>query len=160
MGDGGNGLSPVALAAGEVAPGSVDVPGLLGVAFQGIPGSLQVLEALSFVKMTPIAGIGNGRVGQAILGQQTDEDMAVDISGFGAAGNPGHVATFNEQRRIGNYLDGLQTQMDALKKFQTQTAAELDALLPAILDRAFKGNSEVTCYLEAILIKFILRGSR
>lgn len=45
-----------------------------------------------------------------------------------------------EQRRIVAYLDGLQAQVDALKKLQTQTAAELDALLPAILDRAFKGE--------------------
>jgi type I restriction enzyme S subunit len=46
----------------------------------------------------------------------------------------------NEQRRIVAYLDGLQAQVDALKKLQAQTAAELDALLPAILDRAFKGE--------------------
>jgi hypothetical protein len=30
--------------------------------------------------------------------------------------------------------------MDALKKLQAQTATELDALLPVILDRAFKGE--------------------
>jgi hypothetical protein len=29
---------------------------------------------------------------------------------------------------------------DALKHLQTETAAELDALLPAILERAFKGE--------------------
>jgi type I restriction enzyme S subunit len=44
------------------------------------------------------------------------------------------------QRRIVAYLDGLQAQVNALKKLQAQTAAELDALLPAILDRAFKGE--------------------
>ena len=43
-----------------------------------------------------------------------------------------------EQRRIVAYLDGLQAQVDALKKLQSETAAELDALLPSILDRAFK----------------------
>lgn len=31
-------------------------------------------------------------------------------------------------------------ELDALKRPQTETAAELDALLPAILDRAFKGE--------------------
>lgn len=46
----------------------------------------------------------------------------------------------SEQHRIVAYLDGLQAQVDALKKLQAQTAAELDALLPAILDRAFKGE--------------------
>ncbi len=36
-------------------------------------------------------------------------------------------------------LDALQAEVDALKRLQAETAAELDALLPAILDRAFKG---------------------
>jgi hypothetical protein len=36
--------------------------------------------------------------------------------------------------------DALQAQMDPLKRLQPETAAELDALLPAILDRAFKGE--------------------
>ncbi|MGD0093938.1 MAG: restriction endonuclease subunit S [Planctomycetota bacterium] len=45
-----------------------------------------------------------------------------------------------DQRRIVSYLDGLQAQVDALKKLQAATAAELDALLPSILDKAFKGE--------------------
>lgn len=45
-----------------------------------------------------------------------------------------------EQRRIVTYLDNLQTKVDALKALQAQTSAELDALLPSILDRAFKGE--------------------
>jgi len=45
-----------------------------------------------------------------------------------------------EQRRIVAYLDGLQAKVDALKRFQAETAAELDALLPSVLDRAFKGE--------------------
>jgi type I restriction enzyme S subunit len=36
--------------------------------------------------------------------------------------------------------DALQAEVDALKRLQAETAAELDALLPAILDRAFKGE--------------------
>jgi hypothetical protein len=31
--------------------------------------------------------------------------------------------------------------VDALKRLQAETAAEMDALLPANLDRAFKGES-------------------
>jgi type I restriction enzyme, S subunit len=38
-----------------------------------------------------------------------------------------------EQRRI-------VAELDALKRLQAETAAELDALLPSILDRAFKGE--------------------
>jgi hypothetical protein len=34
----------------------------------------------------------------------------------------------------------LQTQVKALKRLQTEPAAELDALLPSILDRVFKGQ--------------------
>ena len=45
-----------------------------------------------------------------------------------------------EQRRILAELDGLQAEVDALKRLQAETAAELDALLPAILDRAFKSE--------------------
>ena len=45
-----------------------------------------------------------------------------------------------EQRRIVAYLDGLQAKVDALKRLQAETAAELDALLPSILDRAFRGE--------------------
>ena len=45
-----------------------------------------------------------------------------------------------EQRRIVAELDALQEQVDALKRLQAETAAELDALLPSLLDRAFKEN--------------------
>jgi type I restriction enzyme S subunit len=45
----------------------------------------------------------------------------------------------HEQQRIVVELDGLQAQVDALKRLQAETAAELDALLPSILDKAFKG---------------------
>jgi type I restriction enzyme S subunit len=34
----------------------------------------------------------------------------------------------------------LQAEVDALKRLQAETAVELTALLPAILDRAFKGE--------------------
>jgi len=37
-------------------------------------------------------------------------------------------------------LDALQQKADALKPLQAETVAELDALLPSIRDRAFKGE--------------------
>ena len=46
----------------------------------------------------------------------------------------------SEQRRIVAYLDGLQAKVDAVKRVQAETAAELNALLPSVLDRAFKGE--------------------
>jgi type I restriction enzyme S subunit len=45
-----------------------------------------------------------------------------------------------EQRRIVAELDALQGEVNALKRLQTETAFELDALLPSILDKAFKGQ--------------------
>lgn len=44
------------------------------------------------------------------------------------------------QRRIVAHLDSLQAKMDALKKLQAETAAELGALMPSILDKAFRGE--------------------
>lgn len=46
----------------------------------------------------------------------------------------------DEQRRIVAELDALQAKVDAVTALQTETAAELDAMLPAILDKAFKGE--------------------
>jgi type I restriction enzyme S subunit len=45
-----------------------------------------------------------------------------------------------EQHRIVTYLDGLQKKVDALKRLQVETSAELNALLPSVLDKAFKGE--------------------
>jgi len=39
-----------------------------------------------------------------------------------------------------NDLNALPAEVDALKRLQAETAAELAAFLPAILDRAFKGE--------------------
>lgn len=53
---------------------------------------------------------------------------------------PFAVPPLPEQRRIVAELDGLQSEVDRLKGLQGQTAAELAAMLPSILDRAFKGE--------------------
>lgn len=45
-----------------------------------------------------------------------------------------------EQRRIVAELDALQAEVDRLRALQAETAVELDALLPALLDRAFRGD--------------------
>ncbi len=50
------------------------------------------------------------------------------------------VPPLPEQRRIVAELDAFQAEVDGLKRLQAETAAELDAILPAILDRAFKGE--------------------
>ena len=46
----------------------------------------------------------------------------------------------DEQRDVVSKLRDLGSRVDSLKKDQAETAEELDALLPAILDRAFLGE--------------------
>ncbi len=53
---------------------------------------------------------------------------------------PCRVPPLPEQRRIVAHLDDLHAKVDALKRLQSETAAELDALLPSVLDKAFKGE--------------------
>lgn len=50
------------------------------------------------------------------------------------------LPSLEEQRRLVAYLDGLQTQVSALRAAQAETERELAALIPSILDRAFKGE--------------------
>lgn len=50
------------------------------------------------------------------------------------------LPSLEEQRHIVTELVNLQAKTDVLKRLQIETAAELDAMLPAILDRAFKGE--------------------
>lgn len=48
--------------------------------------------------------------------------------------------SLTEQKSIVEKLDALQGEVDRLKRLQTETAAEMSRLQPAILDRAFKGE--------------------
>jgi len=50
------------------------------------------------------------------------------------------LRTLSEQRCIAAKLDSVHSHMYALKTLQAGTAVELDALLPSILDQAFKGE--------------------
>jgi type I restriction enzyme S subunit len=50
------------------------------------------------------------------------------------------LPSLSEQHRIVSYLDDLQAKVDGLKQLQAKTAAELDALLPSILNKAFAGE--------------------
>lgn len=45
-----------------------------------------------------------------------------------------------EQMRIAFILDDLQSKLDALKRHQSETTVKLDALLPAVLEGAFRGE--------------------
>jgi len=50
------------------------------------------------------------------------------------------LPALDEQLRIVSELDALQRKVNAVEALQTHTAAELEALLPAVLDKAFKGE--------------------
>lgn len=50
------------------------------------------------------------------------------------------LPSVTEQRCIVDCLEKLQTKVDAIERLQMETAAELDALLPSVLDKAFKGH--------------------
>jgi type I restriction enzyme S subunit len=53
---------------------------------------------------------------------------------------PVPLPSLDKQREIVAKLDVLQVKVDAMKALQEETAAELNAMLPAILDKAFKGE--------------------
>lgn len=48
--------------------------------------------------------------------------------------------SLSAQRYIVTYLDTLQDRVEKLKKLQSETEAELNALLPSILDKAFRSE--------------------
>jgi len=50
------------------------------------------------------------------------------------------VPPLNEQQRILDYLESLGNKVKELLRLQVETSVELDALIPSILDRAFKGE--------------------
>jgi len=50
------------------------------------------------------------------------------------------LPSLTEQRRILAELDTMQAEVEKLKRLQAESTIELDALLPAILDKAFKGE--------------------
>jgi type I restriction enzyme, S subunit len=64
----------------------------------------------------------------------------VNISQAILLATPISFPTVDEQRHIIAEVDALQAKLNAVNSLQAETAAELDAMLPAILDTAFKGG--------------------
>jgi type I restriction enzyme, S subunit len=50
------------------------------------------------------------------------------------------ILPLSEQRQIVAELDELREEVDGLKRMQAETSTELDALMPSILDKAFRGE--------------------
>jgi len=73
-------------------------------------------------------------------------DAAKTTSGIWKV-NQGHIGSckipvppHEEQVRIVAHLDSVKAKLDSLKNLMAETSAELEAMLPSILDKAFKGN--------------------
>lgn len=70
--------------------------------------------------------------------QRFQVNTKLNASEFGEFGIM--LPPLEEQQRIVAYLNGLQAKAESLKRLQVQTTAELDAMLPSILDKAFRGD--------------------
>lgn len=67
-------------------------------------------------------------------------DAQVNISQSILRATPIAFPGLREQLEIVGYIDDVQAKADTLTRLQDASAAELDALLPSVLDRAFKGE--------------------
>jgi type I restriction enzyme S subunit len=82
------------------------------------------------------------------VSQEVEEYLAAKIVGATRGGVnsgivsdlPFRIPSLNEQKQIVAYLDALQDKADTLKQAQAASGTELDALLPAVLERAFRGE--------------------
>lgn len=52
---------------------------------------------------------------------------------------PIRVPVLGVQRQVVDYLDGVQANVEQLRRLQEETQAQLDALIPAVLAKAFRG---------------------
>jgi len=94
-------------------------------------------------EMTPdflVYTLGSHKVRDQIEGLAKTTAGQIGISGTNVKSLRIPVPPISEQCRIVAYLDDLQAKVDSVKGHQAATAAALDALLPSILDRAFKGE--------------------
>jgi type I restriction enzyme S subunit len=131
-------------------PGNIVIvrTGFVGVACV-IPESLKVANCADLVIVKPNLSLLDSYYASHFLNSVSGKERAVAAS-VGSAQKHYNVGAMRktlipvpslpEQHRIVAYLDSLQSKVDALKRLPAETAAELDALLPSILDKAFKGE--------------------
>jgi len=72
------------------------------------------------------------------LGKTTAGNIGISGSNIKSFMIP--VPPLDEQRRIVAYLDSVQARLASLRALQSATGEELSALLPSVLDKAFKGE--------------------
>lgn len=132
-----------------LGPGDVVVvrTGFVGVACV-IPDVLEEANCADLVIVRPSNSL-DAHYASHFLNSMSGKERAVSAS-VGSAQKHYNVGAMRktliplpplaEQQRIVSYLDGLVAQVERLKQLQTETAAKLGALLPSILDKAFKGE--------------------
>lgn len=83
--------------------------------------------------------LNSGRTQQIIHGGKVETARPnISLGDLRALSIP--LPTLAEQRGIVTHLDCLQAELDTLRRFQSETGAELDALMPSILSKAFRGE--------------------
>ncbi len=127
--------------------GSKDLCGLAGLVEKEAPGvifpDLFIKVSLPIHQLLPefFVAVWNSSTTREVI-----EEKAKTTSGIWKI-NQGHITStpipvppLAEQRRIVAEMDALKTEVDKLKNLQSETAAELDALMPSILSKAFAGE--------------------
>jgi len=98
---------------------------------------------LHFDKAEPklVAAYINSPAGRAYMFKERNQVTGqANVSGTKLKALPIALPGREEQCELVAYLDNLQAQVDRLKTLQAETCAELDALTPSILDKAFRGE--------------------
>lgn len=87
-----------------------------------------------------VLALNSRRVRAQVRGMGKTTAGNVGISGSNVTSLVVSLPPVSEQRRIVAELDVLQERVDSLRHLQDETAAAIEALLPALLDRAFRGE--------------------
>ena len=119
----------------------------------GVPAIVETDKSFCFQRHVAIVKPDRGKVDSRLVWHMLQSSTVFEKAWASTTGSaqptiplrairklPMPVPSFPDQLRIVAYLNGLQAKVERLKALQAQTRAELDALLPSILDRAFKGE--------------------
>lgn len=103
---------------------------VIDTAYYAIPKNNNMLLTKFFFYSLKAIDIKSGTIVTAIPGINRDSIYEKEIA----------FPSIDKQQRIIKYLDNLQSKIYDLRRIQSETQKELVALLPSILDKAFKGE--------------------
>ena len=143
--------SPYWLQIGDIVVSRGNAPEFVGRAavYEGKPAKCAMPDLLIRVRVKP--DIADAHFVSTFFHTTEARDfIAAQISGTSSTmpkisqsklgSLPVPIPSLPEQRRVVAELDSLQAAVGALKRLQAETAADLDAFLPSVLDRALKGE--------------------